>query len=162
VAVALHLHTTRSVVGLALENMRRNQLGTARQDLEHALRAAPEDPYLLSCYGWCVAQLGEVDRGIGLCERALRLQPQEMLLRLNLGRAYRLAGENKMAHRLFLRTWQQNKHDPAPAAELARMGIRRTPVLRFLPRGHWCNRALGMLRTRLARARGDSRIRHRR
>jgi len=158
VSVALDTRAIYSVVHLSLEKMSRNQAAGAREDLERALAHAPEDPHLLSCYGWCVALLGEIDRGIGLCERALRSHPDDVLLRLNLGRTYRLAGENKAAHRAFLRAWQQNKRHPAPAAELARMGIRRRPVLRFLPRRHWCNRALGRLRSWLLRTRRSAAI----
>lgn len=152
-SVAIDARAAYSVVQLSLEKMSRNHAQGAREDLERALARAPEDPHLLSCYGWCLALLGEIDRGIGLCERALRFHPDDVLLRLNMGRTYRLAGENKAAHRAFLRAWQQNKRDPAPAAELARMGVRRQPVLRFLPRGHWCNRTLGRLRSRMIRSR---------
>jgi len=154
VSVATDTRASYSIVQLSLEKIRRNHAAGARQDLERALATAPEDPHLLSCYGWCVAQMGEIDRGIGLCERALRFHPDDLLLRLNLGRAYRLGGENRAAHRTFLRAWQQNKRDPASAAELARMGIRHQPVLRFLPRAHWCNRALGRLRSQLQRSVG--------
>jgi tetratricopeptide (TPR) repeat protein len=155
VSVALDARSVYSVVHQSIDKMSRNHAQSARGDLEHALTRAPEDPHLLSCYGWCVALLGEIDRGIGLCERALRCHPDDPMLRLNLGRTLRLAGENKAAHRAFLRAWQQNKRDPAPAAELARMGIRRPPILGFLPRGHWCNRMLGKLRSRVLRSRRD-------
>lgn len=150
-SVALDARSVYSVVHQSMEKMARNHAHAARHDLEAALAHAPEHPQLLSCYGWCVALLGEIDRGIGLCERAVRQHPEDTMLRLNLGRTLRLAGENKAAHRAFLRAWQQNKRDPAPAAELARMGIRRPPPLGFLSRGHWCNRMLGRLRSRLLR-----------
>ena len=74
------------------------------------------------------------------------------MIRVNMGKVFRLAGDNHAAHRTFLRAWQVNRRHPAPAAELARMGIRRAPVLRFLPRSHWCNRHLGRLRYHLERA----------
>jgi Flp pilus assembly protein TadD len=159
VSVAIDTRAVHGVVQLSLEKMWRSHAAEARLDLERALAASPEDPHLLSCYGLCVAGLGEVDRGIGLCERALRFHPDDMRLRLNLGRAYRLAGDNRAAHRSFLRAWRQNKRDPAPAAELARMGVRRPPLLRFLPRQHWCNRTLGRLRAQLWRALGERPIR---
>jgi Flp pilus assembly protein TadD len=159
VSVATDTRAVHGVVQLSLEKMRRSHAAEARLDLERALAASPEDPHLLSCYGLCVAGLGEVDRGIGLCERALRFHPDDMRLRLNVGRAYRLAGDNRAAHRSFLRAWRQNKRDPAPAAELARMGVRRPPLLRFLPRQHWCNRTLGRLRAQLWRALGEGPMR---
>ncbi len=158
-SVAVDSPAVHSVVQYSLEKMRRNHTAAARQELERALRATPNDPHLLSCYGLCLATLGEVDRGIGLCERALRFLPGESALRLNLGRAYRLAGENGPAYRTFLRAWRMDKRDPAPAAELARMGVRRPPVLSFLPRGHWCNHLLGIVRSWLLRSRTESPIR---
>ena len=97
----------------------------------------------LSYYGLCLAQIGELGRGLGVCERAVRHQPSDVMIRVNMGKVFRLAGDNHAAHRTFLRAWQVNRRHPAPAAELARMGIRRAPVLRFLPRSHWCNRQLG-------------------
>ena len=55
------------------------------------------------------------------------------------------------AHDAFLSGWNADRKHPAPAAELTRMGVRRPPVLSFLPRSHWLNVRLGRLRARLVR-----------
>jgi Tfp pilus assembly protein PilF len=148
------LRESRAIVHVALEKMKQNQFAQARADLENALRVAPEEPLALSYYGLCLAQIGELGRGLGVCERAVRNHPSDVMIRVNMGKVFRLAGDNHAAHRTFLRAWQVNRRHPAPAAELARMGIRRAPVLRFLPRSHWCNRQLGRLRYHLERAVG--------
>ena len=138
---------------ITLEKIRRHLFREAIDDLQEALRAEPEQPFYLSYYGLCLAhQPGHVEEGVGFCKRALQLAPAELLLYVNLGKVYRLRGDQRSAHRSFLRAWQLDKLHPAPAAELARMGVRREPVFTFLPRSHWCNRTLGKLRSRLERA----------
>jgi len=145
------LNDSRAHLHVAIEKMKSNQFAAARVDLESALRVVPEEYMALSFYGLCLAHLGEVGRGLAVCERAVRLQPEDVMTRVNMGKVFRLSGDRFAAHRSFLRAWQVNRRHPAPAAELARMGIRRAPVLRFLPRSHWCNRSLGVLRYRLYR-----------
>lgn len=147
----IEVREARSLLQAALEKIKLSQFAAARVDLENALRVAPEDAVLLSFYGLCLAHSNEVGRGLAVCERAVRHKPDEVIARVNLGKVFRLAGDNQAAYRTFLRAWQANRRHPAPATELARMGIRRPPVLGFLPRSHWCNRHLGRMRYRLER-----------
>jgi Flp pilus assembly protein TadD len=137
---------------LAMEKMHHCHFGAALRDLQQALSLAPDQPLYLSFYGLCLAQLRQFETAILSCKRALGQAPDDTLVQVNLGKVYRLCGDNDAAYRMFLLAWQGNKHHPAPAAELARMGVRRPPVLRFLPRSHWCNRCLGRARARLERA----------
>ena len=85
------------------------------------------------------------------CRLALRLAPGDPELRTNLGRVHRLRGNNGAAHRNFMEAFQHDRRHAGACAELTRMGIRRRPVLRFLGRGHWCNRVLGHLRHLIVR-----------
>jgi Flp pilus assembly protein TadD len=144
---------TRALVQIALEKMRRSQFAEAKHDLEGALRIDSRSPVVLSHYGLCLAQLGDDRRALECCETAVRLDPENVVVRVNLGKVHRLRGNNAAAHRSFVRAWEVDHRHVAPAAELARMGIRRPPVLRFLPRSNWCNRKLGQLRARLERSR---------
>lgn len=144
---------TRALVQIALEKMKRSLFVEARHDLQEALRVDPEHAVALSIYGLCLAQLGTLDQGIVLCERAARRAPDDVLVRVNLGKVHRLAGDMAAAHRSFVRAWSTDRRNPVAATELARMGVRRPPVLRFLPRSNWCNRELGRLRARFERAR---------
>ena len=70
---------------------------------------------------------------------------------VNLGRVYRLMGDNGAAYDVLHYGWNRHRTNAAIAAELTRLGIRRPPFLAFLPRGHWCNRYLGRLRATLER-----------
>jgi hypothetical protein len=81
------------------------------------------------------------------------MSPKDPIGRVNLGKVFRLQGDNASAYEEFLAAWQLDKLHPAPAAELTRMGIRRPPVFRFLPRSHWANIYLGRLRSYLLRLR---------
>jgi len=154
VSTAVEARATRGMVQLALEKMRRSHYAEARHDLEAALRAEPEQPWAMSYYGLCLAHLGDVERGLKFCAFAVERQPADVVLRVNLGKVHRMAGNNAAAHRAFVFAWKVDRRHPGPASELARMGIRRPPVLGFLPRNHWCNRQLGRLRFKLEHAFG--------
>jgi hypothetical protein len=108
----------------------------------------------LSYYGLCLAQIGELGRGLGVCERAVRNQPSDVMIRVNMGKVFRLAGDNHAAHRTFLRAWQVNRRHPAPPPSWRGWASGVLRCLRFLPRSHWCNRQLGRLRYHLERAVG--------
>ena len=142
----------KALYELAVDKMRRNLTDEALADLERAARLAPGDPLYISQYGVCLAQRKQLDRGLDFCQRAVKASPRSSQLRVNLGRVYRLAGDAAAAHRHFLEAWRGNKRDSAAALELARMGVRRRPMIPFLSRTHWCNRELGRLRHRLVRS----------
>lgn len=151
--VSMYAPGSNAMYEIALEKIRRHLFREAIGDLQEAMRAEPEQPFYLSSYGLCLAhQPGHVEEGVEFCKRALQLAPVELLLYLNLGKAYRVRGDQGSAYRSFLRAWQLDKRHPAPAAELARMGVRRAPVFDFLPRSHWCNRTFGKLRSRFERS----------
>jgi Flp pilus assembly protein TadD len=142
----------RALYDLALEKMRRNHLDDALRDLDRAIRLHPSKPLYVSQYGLCLCQRGDVDRAIEICESAAKAGSRDPLVLVNLGRVYRAVGDASSAHAVFVKAWKADRPNRAVAAELARMGVRRPPVVRFLPRSHWCNRGLGRLRYRLERA----------
>jgi Flp pilus assembly protein TadD len=137
---------------LAIEKMHHCRFREAMRDLREALRLTPNHPLYLSFYGICLAQERQYEEAVRHCKLALDLSPDDTILQVNLGRVFKLRGDKGSAHRLFLQAWQSDKRHPAPAAELARMGVRRAPVLNFLPRSSWLNRALGRVRARLERS----------
>ncbi len=147
-------HESQVLFNRALEMLSRNNVGEALRHLEDALRIAPNNAAYLSHYGLCVAmERHDFESARELCRRAVRMAPSDPMPRVNLGRVLRLEGDNRAAYETFLRAWRLDRSHPAAAAELSRMGIRRPPVLRFLPRSHWLNVHLGRLRARLMRAR---------
>ncbi len=139
------LHETLGAVGA-------EHLDGAISLLEEALRKDPENADYLSKYGVCLAHQGvDPARAVDYCMRAVRLDPREVHYQINLGRAYRLVGDKSAAYQVFLQAWRRNRKHALPAAELARMGVRKSPVLPFLDRGHWCNVYLGRLREKIRR-----------
>lgn len=137
---------------LATEKMRRGLVNEALADLERAIQLTAGKPLYVSQYGLCLAQSDQLDRGLDFCRRAAKASPRDPYVHINLGRVYRIVGDAAAAHRCFMDAWRVDRRNSAAAAELTRMGVRRPPVLTFLPRSHWCNRTLGQLRFQLERA----------
>jgi tetratricopeptide (TPR) repeat protein len=131
------------------------QASNYRDALVHlmgALRIAPGNAQYLSYFGLCVAYVDQdFERAVDVCMRALKEARKDPMLFINLGRVYRLRGDNRAAYKQFQRAWRLDRRHPATAAELTRMGIRRPPFIRFISRHHWLNRHLGWLRAELER-----------
>ena len=136
----------------ARSGLRERQEAEAFELLQEVLWHDPEHAEALSWFGLYVAKLhGQNTEALELCHKALELSPSNAEVRTNLGRVQRLSGDNAAAHRTFLGAYRQDPRNPGPATELARMGVRRRPVLTFLSREHWCNRILGLARYRVQR-----------
>jgi len=145
-------HEAQSHHNRAIENISRNNYRKAIDHLARALHASPTHPTYMSLYGYCVAYVHrDFERGIRYCRQALKLKPLDPVLRVNLGRVYRMRGDSRLAHSEFLLAHRLDNCHPAPATELQRMGIRRPPVLRFLPRSNLFNRYLGRFRASVER-----------
>lgn len=143
---------SQALYNIALEHINRNRYEKAICLLKKAIRMAPRNPYYLSFLGLCHAQTGgDHAEALAACRRALAMKPRDTVLMVNLGRVQRLAGDNGAAYTTFLEAWKLDRAHPSPAAELSKMGIRRPPVIPFLPRGHWLNKYAGMARARLLR-----------
>ncbi len=143
---------SQSLYNLALEKIKRNHHREALVHLGEAVRIAPGNPYYRSYFGYCLAQSeGEYDRALRLCRNASDSRPVDPEPHINLGRVYKLKGDNASAYKAFLDAWRVCKGHPIAAAELTRMGVRRPPVLSFLSRSNWCNKYLGMVRATIER-----------
>jgi Flp pilus assembly protein TadD len=148
-------HESKVLFNQAIELLSRNRTPEATRKLEEALQIAPKNSAYLSYYGLCIAMdRDDFDAAVKLCERAVRLNPNDPIGRVNLGKVYRLQGSNAAAYEEFIEAWETDRLHPAPAAELSRMGIRRPPVIRFLPRSSWPNVLLGRLRAKVERGIG--------
>jgi len=146
-------HESEVLFNQAMELSSRNHLDAAMKRLEEALEISPNNALYLSHYGLCVAMVREdFQAALKLCERSVKMEPKNPINRVNLGKVYRLLGDNSKAYRSFLMAWKTDKTHPSAASELSRMGIRRPPVLTFLSRSHWLNRRLGVLRARMERS----------
>lgn len=151
-SISTETYESKVLYAQAMELFSRNHVREAMKRLEEALQLSPDNAAYLSQYGLCVAlERKDYDSALKICERAVRMDPENPVLGVNLGKVYKLQGENGTAHHLFIRAWEIDKSHPAPATELARMGVRRPPVISFLPRSHWLNKQLGIIRIKLKR-----------
>ncbi|HEY8368211.1 MAG TPA: tetratricopeptide repeat protein [Thermodesulfobacteriota bacterium] len=117
---------------------------------EEALRLEPGDAAALSHRGLCLALYeGRNEEGIADCRRAVDLEFYRADHYLNLGRVMLSAGRKREAVQAFRQGRTVDPQHPAILRELQALGIRRQPVLRWLPRSHFLNRHLGRLRARL-------------
>jgi len=115
-----------------------------------AHRAEPDDAVLRSYYGWAVATIDHrLERGLGLCREALRADAGRPEIYLNLARVLMAHGRKAEGIRYLKRGLMVAPRDPALVEAWRALGMRRSPVLPFLPRRHVCNRWLGRLRRRL-------------
>jgi tetratricopeptide (TPR) repeat protein len=113
---------------------------------EQAHRSWPADRRFQSYLGLCLAVMGKKVRvAVDLCERAARgnfLHPE---LFWNLGRVAELAGDRRRAYAAYRRGLALDQEDLELRRGIARMGVRRSPVVPFLPRKHAVNRLSGQL-----------------
>jgi Flp pilus assembly protein TadD len=145
-------HESQALYNRAQKLISRSRFRDALHHLREALSIAPYNAQYLSLYGYCLARERETyDTAIDLCQRALRLKPSDPDLLVNLGKVHRLSGNKLTAHGTFIRAWERKKGHSGAATELSRMGIRRRPVIPFLPRSHWSNKYLGIIRAKIER-----------
>ncbi len=116
--------------------------------LESAARLG-STPILASYLGYCLAQeRHQFKKGAGLCLEALKQEPEQAIHYLNLGRVYLAAGEKVLA----IKTWRKGLRlgrNRLILEELKKLGIRRQPVFRSLPRSHSLNKHFGLFVARL-------------
>jgi len=111
----------------------------------------PEEipPALLSYYGLCLAYHHDIKTGLEHCHEALKREFYHPDLYLNLGRVYLKANQKASAVQIFYKGLTLDDDHKGILSELNRLGIRMTPIIRFLPRGHFLNRVLGQIRYRM-------------
>lgn len=98
-----------------------------------------------SYLGYCIArQRGQVKKGIELCMSSLELERNEPAHYLNLGNIYLLSGNKSEAIRVFREGMSKGDRGEIRRI-LERIGIRRDPVIKSLPRNNPLNRLLGIL-----------------
>lgn len=116
--------------------------------LERAL-AIWDDPHWHSRLGYCIAkERGHHTRGLELCQAAIALEPDNPLHQLYLGKLHRLSSKNLEALQAFRLGMTLGGH-PGIEQELAAIGTRKPPPLRFLNRNNPLNKYLGKLLARL-------------
>jgi len=119
--------------------------------LNEAIKIAPSNATYLSHLGLCIGMQGNLPAAESMCRKALQMEPFEPIHFVNLGRVLLEQGRRKEARLAFMRAYELDNTNAPAALELSRMGIRRKPVLPFLPRNNPLNVYLGKLRHRLVR-----------
>lgn len=124
--------------------------------LERAVALAAQEPgsdWVRAAESWLGLTLalvrGDLGRARRLCQRAVAERPNDPDLLVNLGRVQVLAGRKDLAFEAFTRAAAIAPDHEDLQHQLDRLGRRRAPVLRFLPRTHAVNRTLGRWRSRL-------------
>lgn len=92
---------------------------------------------------------GQVRSGLQVCVETLRKAFYIPDLYCALGVLLLRGGDRSKAYAAFHRGLRIDPKHPALRARVREMGVRRSPLLRFLPRTHPANRVLGILRARL-------------
>lgn len=118
---------------------------------ERAHRLDLNDPMAMSYHGMALATMrGAYLQGIVFCEEAVRRVGANPELLVNLAKAYTAASSKREAVRCLRRalTRSGGAHSGA-LSELLKLGLRRPPVIPFLPRSFFLNKWLGKLRHRL-------------
>jgi tetratricopeptide (TPR) repeat protein len=145
--------SAEATLNLGLEHLRRNHLAPAAEAFREGLRRSPDHPLTLSYYGLCLARLEtNYAEALKLCKRAAHLDPYDPTLLVNLGKVYRLIGDRGAAYRSLRAAWSLDRRHHPTMQELARMGMRRRPVIPWLSRDNALNVLLGKLRARFLRA----------
>jgi len=125
-----------------LKALNAGRTGEALQWLE---KAVEEEKTPLACayLAYCRAkEQGKYREAIALCTEAMKEEPKNSEIYLNLGRVYLLAGQRKSAIRAFDLGLRYGKN-PQLVNELTLLGRRKAPPLPFLSRSNPLNRLLG-------------------
>jgi Flp pilus assembly protein TadD len=120
--------------------------------LRQAAEQEQQNPYYLSFLGVSIARAQQKwAAAVKLCETALSLKRNESQLYLNLAEVYVSAGRRDDAVEILDRGLIHFRVDARIRQARADLGRRSLPLLSFLERGHFLNRSLGKLRSRVSK-----------
>ena len=118
--------------------------------LRSAFESDKRNPYYISFLGLSIARAEQNwEQALDLCETAVQLNRKEIKFHLNLIEVYALAGWHEKALRKLDNASKLFGDDSRLKRFRSKIVQRRNPVLPFLGRSHFLNRALGKLRHRL-------------
>lgn len=110
-----------------------------------------QHPTAMSYYAVSLASTeGNFDKAISLCLMAAEKEFYNPEIYLNLGRIFLLNGQKSVAVRAFRKGLKIDNGHFGILSEMKRLGVRRRPVLTFLPRQNPVNKILGILVERVA------------
>ena len=110
-----------------------------------------QHPTAMSYYAVSLANVeGNYDKAISLCLMAAEKEFYNPDIYLNLGRIFLLNGQKSVAIKAFKKGLKYDSAHNDLRREVKSLGIRRKPVVSFLPRQNFVNRFLGILANRVA------------
>jgi tetratricopeptide (TPR) repeat protein len=128
----------------ARESLAARQTLAALAHLEKALKLQ-DNPSWYSYLGYCIAkQRGQIKKGIDLCLSSLELEREELVHYLNLGNIHLVSGNKSEALRVFRKGIVSGDHEEIQRI-LDEIGMRKSLIIRSLPRNNPVNRFLGIL-----------------
>ncbi len=132
-----------------LTRMRDNDPEQALTHMHRAVELESHNPYYISYLGVLQARAeGKWAEAQQLCQTALQMKRDEPQLYLNLAEVYAAAGRREDAAETLAKGLKYAPRDLRLQLALAKLSIRRRPILSFLGRKHFLNRSLGRLRHR--------------
>jgi tetratricopeptide (TPR) repeat protein len=139
--------------------LRKGDRKAALEVAKEALSIFPEDPFFLSHSGYLVATVEKRSReGCSICEKAIKIMAKSAsddkeyfypIFYLNLGGAYLVGRKRKAALDAFYTGLKYDAKNKELLSHIRKLGVRRSPVIRFLDRGNPLNKYLGKIRHRL-------------
>jgi tetratricopeptide (TPR) repeat protein len=134
--------------GMAL--LRQERPRDAVLAFEHALKLSPGQPAYMSYLGLSMALCRVRPKdALDLCRRAVNASVYHPEFFHNLGQVYLMSGNRQRAREVFLKGLELDRRDHALRGEIIAMGVRRPPLIPFLPRNSRINVTLGRTLKRL-------------
>ncbi|OGW56227.1 MAG: hypothetical protein A2Y81_03880 [Nitrospirae bacterium RBG_13_43_8] len=135
--------------------LKRRKYQSAFKLVTTALEQYPDEPILLSYYGYLEARVNKnYAQGISTCMKAREMILERAMsgreffnpvLYLNLGRAYLAAGSKEEAFEAFRTGLMFGSENEDLLCEIRDLGVRRKPIVPFLPRSSPVNKCIGKL-----------------
>src|ERR1700740_1981968 len=117
---------------------------------KRAFESDKYNPYYISFLGLAIARAEQKwNQALELCETAVQLKPKEIQFHLNLGEVCALAGERERTLDTLDHALRLCGNDERLKRARKKADSRRAPLLAFLGRDNFLNRALGKLRHRI-------------
>ncbi len=147
--------TAPEYVKSARMHLRDGEQNRAYQLLREAMTHYPENPIVLSYYGYVQAVVDKrFQSGMAACRKSLAVfKPSDAtsaralypILYLNLGRACAAANRKKDAVEAFTKGLKHDKGHLELKKEMKALGLRKQPPVPFLSRSNPINKYLGMM-----------------
>lgn len=108
-------------------------------------------PLALSCYALCLAEVdANYERALSLSVAASEKEFYNPEIYQNLGRILLLTGQKTSAIKVFRKGLKFDTGHAGLRSEIHKLGLRRKPVVTFLPRQNFVNRFFGALSYKVA------------